>query len=91
MASDPLRMKLTPDQVLVMNEVLVGAPPDVLSASTRIGKGEVVTDEEAEAVVDALASAMTEGYSQSAGLTERGIAIDDMIGVVQQMAEHFYA
>jgi hypothetical protein len=92
MASDHQRMKLTPAQAASMNEAVVGAPQRVIEAAGRIGRGEVVPDADAEAVVDALTSVMLggEGYSEAEGLTERGIEIDDLIGVVQQMSEHFY-
>jgi hypothetical protein len=86
------RTKLTPAQATLMSEALVGAPRHVSEAAVRIGRGEVVSDADAEAVVDALATAMLgdKGYSQAGGLTERGIEIDKLIGVVQQMSEHFY-
>lgn len=85
-------MKLTPAQATLLNEVLVGAPRQVTDAALRIGRGEVLPDAEVEAVVDALANVMLsdQGYSETQGLTERGIEIDDLIGVVQQMSEHFY-
>ena len=85
-------MKLTPAQARFMNEGLVHEPRHVIDAAARIGRGEVVPDEDAQAVVDALANLMLsdEGYSEAEGLTERGIEIDNLIGVVQQMSEHFY-
>ena len=85
-------MKLTPAQATLLNEALVGAPRHLTDAALRIGRSEVVPDAEAEAVVDALANVMLsdQGYSEAQGLTERGIEIDKLIGVVQQMSEHFY-
>jgi len=83
-------MKLRRAQATLMNEALVGAPRHVTEAAMRIGRGEVVPGADAEAVVAALADVMTEAYSEADGLTERGIEIDDLIGVVQQMSEHFY-
>ena len=74
-----------------MSEALAGAPRHLSDAAVRIGRGEVVSDADAEVVVDALATAMLDkGYSEADGLTERGIEIDKLIGVVQQMSEHFY-
>jgi len=74
-----------------MNEVLAEAPEHVTAAAAKIGRGEVVPDDEAEAVVSALADAMLgeEGFDGQA-LTPRGVQIDDLIGIVQQMSEHFY-
>lgn len=92
MADGSQRKTVTPAQATLMNEVLLGAPRHVTEAAVRIGQGEVVSDVDAEAVVGALATAMLgdKGYSQAGGLTERGIEIDKLIGVVQQMSEHFY-
>ena len=61
-------------------------------AATRIGRGEVVPDEDANAVVEALAGAMLSdaGYNEREGLTAFGLQIDDLIGIVQQASEHFY-
>jgi hypothetical protein len=84
-------MTLSASQVAVMNEVLAGAPGYVIDVAAKIGRGEVVPDQDAEAVVDALANAMLgdEGFDGE-GLTEQGNRIDDLIGIVQQMSEHFY-
>jgi hypothetical protein len=92
MTNESRRMKLTPSQVTLLNEALVGAPTHVADAAVRIARGEVVPDEAASAVVDALANVMSgdTGYREDVGLTSRGIEIDDLIGVVQQMSEHFY-
>jgi len=91
MGDEHSRMTLSVAQVVAMNEALTGASPSVSDAAARIGRGEVVPDEDAEAVVNALSEAMlsNEGFDGQ-GLTTRGIEIDDIIGVVQQMSEHFY-
>ena len=85
------RLRLSVGQVDLMNEVLAGAPALVLAAAERIGRGEVVPDDDAEAVANALADVMLDrdGFDGEA-LTAQGIEIDDLIGTVQQMAEHFY-
>jgi len=84
-------MTLSAAQVEVMNEALAGSPDLVIAAAAKIGRGEVVPDEDAEAVVDALADAMLgdEGFDGES-LNQRGVQIDDVIGLVQQMSEHFY-
>jgi hypothetical protein len=89
---EPKRITLSAQEVAVMREVLGGAPPDVLDAADRIARGQVVPDEDAEAVVDALVAVMLAdtGYDAEQGLTVRGNTIDDVIGVVQQMSEQFY-
>jgi hypothetical protein len=91
MVEQPDRIKLSGAQVVLMREVLTGAPPSVAEAAEGIGRGEVVSDSDAEAVVDALVAAMLgeEGYDGS-GLTARGCEIDDIIGVAQQMSQSFY-
>jgi hypothetical protein len=91
MASEPERLTLSPKQVDLMDDVLAKAPPHVREAATRVARGEVVADEVAEEVVDALAAAMLddEGFDGQE-LTPRGIEIDGLIGIVQQMSEHFY-
>jgi hypothetical protein len=70
-----------------MNEVLANSPSGVQAAAATIAKGEVVSDEDADAVVDALAAAMLVSPSfEGDELTGRGIEIDGLIGVVQQMS-----
>jgi hypothetical protein len=85
------RLRLSIDQVALMNEVLAGAPPQILDAAARIGRGEVVPDDDAEAVAGALVDRMLDrdGFDGEA-LSARGIEVDDLIGIVQQMSEHFY-
>ena len=90
MSDDPRRTELTPAQVTLMHDVLADAPRRIKDAADRIGRGEVVPDPDAEAVVGALADAMAEDYSETEGLSARGLAIDEFIGIVQQMSEHFY-
>ena len=82
------RLRLSVGQVDLMNEVLAGAPALILAAAERIGRGEVVPDDDAEAVANALADVMLDrdGFDGKA-LTARGIEIDDLIGTVQQMSE----
>ena len=81
-------LRLSVGQVDLMNEVLAGAPALILAAAERIGRGEVVPDDDAEAVANALADVMLDrdGFDGKA-LTARGIEIDDLIGTVQQMSE----
>jgi hypothetical protein len=75
----------------LMNEVLANSPSGVLAAAAKIAKGEVVPDEDAEAVVDALAAAMLINPNfEGDELAGRGIEINGLIGVVQQMSERFY-
>ena len=74
-----------------MREVLVRAPQSVIDAAERIGAGEAVPDDDAEAVANALAAAMldNEGYDGQE-LTARGREVDGIVGIVQQMSVHFY-
>jgi hypothetical protein len=74
-----------------MREVLAGSPRAVRVAAERVAAGEVIPDEDAEAIVDALAEAMlsNEGYDSEA-LTPSGVQIDEIIGIIQQMSQHFY-
>jgi hypothetical protein len=91
MSNQHQRLTLSRDQVALMNEVLASSPPGVLAVAAKIAKGEVVQDEDAHAVVDALAAAMLVSSNfQGDELAARGIEIDGLIGVVQQMSEHFY-
>ena len=91
MAAEYRRLTLSVRQVTLMNEVLAEAPPQIIDAAERIGRGEVVPDDVTEAVVAALTDVMLdrEGFDGEA-LTARGIEIDDLIGIAQQMSEHFY-
>jgi hypothetical protein len=74
-----------------MNEVLAQSPPDVRAAAARIARGEVVPDEAADAVVNDLAAAMLAGENfEGEEPTGRGLEIDGLVGIVQQMSEHFY-
>jgi hypothetical protein len=91
MPDEHRRLRLSVAQVALMNEVLTGAPSHVLVAAERIGRGEVVADDDAAAVVNALVDVMLDddGFDGEA-LTTRGTEIDDLIGIAQQMSEHFY-
>jgi hypothetical protein len=88
---EPTRFGLTAEQVALMREVLVRAPQSVIDAAERIGAGEAVPDDDAEAVANALAAAMldNEGYDGQE-LTARGREVDGIVGIVQQMSVHFY-
>jgi hypothetical protein len=89
---EPLRLKFSTEQVAFMREALDGADPSVLRLAERVGRGEVISDAEAEELVDALSVVMlsSEGYDPEHGLTAFGIAIDGLIGIAQQMSEGFY-
>ena len=83
-------MKLSVAQVALMNDALAEAAPDVLNTAARISRGEAVPDEDAEAVIDALAIVMLGEGFDGEDLTARGREIDDIVGIVEQMSEHFY-
>ena len=91
MFAAPKRLTLSETQVAVMDDVLATASDRVRDVAARIGRGEVVPDEDAQAVVDVLSAVMLgeDGFDGQA-LTVRGRQIDDLIGIVQQMSEHFY-
>jgi hypothetical protein len=91
MVEQPDRIRLSGAQVTLMREALTGAPPSVTDAAETIGRGEVVSDSDADTVVNALTAAMLgeEGYDGDE-LTARGREIDDIIGVAQQMSQTFY-
>jgi hypothetical protein len=85
------RLRLSVKQVALMNEILAGAPPHIFGTAERIARGEVLPDDAAEAVVAALTDAMLDSHGfDGEALTPQGIEIDDLIGIVQQMSEHFY-
>jgi hypothetical protein len=77
------RIKLSAAQAALLLDVVADAPPAVRATAERIAIGRVVPDDRAEAVVNVLADAMLAG-------DEINLAIDDIIGIVQQMSEHFY-
>jgi hypothetical protein len=90
-ADHPKRLTLSAGQVALLNEILAQSPSGVRGSAARIARGEVVPDEDAGAVVDVLAAAMlADGNFDGEELTGLGLEIDGMIGVVQQMSEHFY-
>ncbi len=62
-----------------------------IDTAKRIGRGEIVPDQDADGVVDALTIAMldSEGWD-GAELTARGRQRDEIIRIAQQMSEHFY-
>ena len=65
--------------------------PADAGAAERIARDEVVPDDAAEAVVAALTDAMLDSDDfDGDALTARGIEIDALLGIVQQMSEHFY-
>lgn len=86
------RLALSVEQIAVMNEVLADAPPKVRATAAKIASREIVPDDDAEEVVDALARAMLADSANFDGdeLIGRGVEIDRVIGIVQQMSEHFY-
>jgi hypothetical protein len=91
MNAQPERIKLSAAGASLLRELVAGSPPAVREAAERIAVGEAVSDDDANAVVDVLSDAMLgdAGFDGEA-LTARGVQIDDIIGVVQQMSEHFY-
>jgi hypothetical protein len=91
MSDQHARLSLSPEQMALMNEVLTNSPARVQATAAKIANGEVVPDGDADAVVDALAAAMLASDNfEGEELTRRGVEIDGLIGVVQQMSEHFY-
>lgn len=91
MTDGPSRVRLTAAQVAVMVKALTHASPSVLDAADRVERGEVIPDEDADAVVNALVAAMLDtDESDGRDLTARSREIDDIVGIVQQMSEHFY-
>jgi hypothetical protein len=89
--SDHERLSLSREQVAFMNEVVATSPSRVQATAAKIANGEVVPDEDADAVVAVLAAAMLASDNfEGEELTGRGLEVDGLIGVVQQMSEHFY-
>jgi hypothetical protein len=87
----PKRMKLSVAQVALIRELLDGKPPSLLRLAEQVGRGEVLSDPEADELVDALSDVMlNDEYDDLTGLTARGMAIEDVLGIVQQMSEGFY-
>jgi hypothetical protein len=88
---DQKRIRLTDAEVTLMNNALEGASLSVLDVAVRIGKGEVVPDEDAQTLADALCDVMLgKEYDPDQGLTLQGAAIRDVIATVHQMSEHYY-
>jgi hypothetical protein len=87
----PERIKLSAAGASLLRELVADSPSAVRAAAERIATGEPVPDDDAEAVVDVLSDAMLaeQGFDGEA-LTARGVQIDEIIGIVQQMSEHFY-
>ena len=85
------RIKLSDAEAALLLELVADSPAAVRTAAKRAADGQVVPDDDAEAVVDVLCNAMLgdEGFDGEA-LTTKGIEIDAIIGIVQQMSEHFY-
>ena len=72
---------------------MIGAnAAELLQLADRVARNEIVFQcSDAHALVDVLASEMLANYDEEErGLNEQGLAIDDMIGIVQQMSEDFY-
>jgi hypothetical protein len=87
----PERVKFSDADRALLRELVADSPPAVRAAAERIVSGEAVPDDDADAIVDVLSDAMLgdAGFDGEA-LTARGVRIGDMIGIVQQMSEHFY-
>ena len=92
MADEQQRIRLSSAEAAFLTEIVAGYPNQVRAAAALIASGQVVPDEDAELVVDALSNEMLgdRGYNERDGLTEFGLRIDDIISVAQQMSEHFY-
>ena len=74
-----------------MLEVLDGSRPEVVAAAERIARGEVVSQHEADLVLNALAAEMLEPDNfDGEELAGRGLEIDDFIGIVAQASENFF-
>jgi hypothetical protein len=82
------RLILSVAQAALLHEVVRASSPSLLRIAERVAQGEVVRAEEADALVEALAEVML--GDDDLGLSEQGLAIDDLIGIVQQMSEDFY-
>jgi methylmalonyl-CoA mutase N-terminal domain/subunit len=87
-SEEPKRLRLTPAQIKLMIEVVAGASSSLRQVADRIARGDVIPQDDVNELADFLADAME--YTDEEGLTERGVQIDDIIGVVYQLSEDFF-
>lgn len=88
--AEPGRLGFTTGQAAVLRHVMADAPTRLRTLAERAARNQVLSDEDAEALVAALTDEMLRDYTEEDGLSARGKEIDDLIGIANQLAESFY-
>ena len=82
--------QLSKKQLNLLRETLESDAPNLLPLVRRLADGGTMDDSEADRLEEVLAQAMTSDYNTEDGLSQRGNALDDLIGICRQRAESFF-
>lgn len=89
-ALTPRLPRLSEAQMALLIETVELEARELVPLAQRIAAGEVVADLEADELEDVLVQAMTSEYTAEGGLTQRGMALDELVGVARQHAASFF-
>jgi hypothetical protein len=82
--------RLSESQATLLLETVELEAPKLVPVARRVAAGEVVADADANELEDALVRAMTSDYTTEGGLTQRGMALDAVVGIARQHAVSFF-
>ena len=93
----PERKRLTNEQINLVKEVVEQRAPHLGGSSRRSRRvtwspteGHVVSDAEMHDLSDVVSYVMPEETDKGGEYTERGLALDDLIGILWQWSEGYF-
>jgi len=85
----PERQQLNKEQIDLVREVVKQRAPHLEEVVEKLAKGRVIPDDEMDELSELITYVMSEETDN--GYTERGKALDDLVGTLWQWSEGYFA
>jgi len=87
---DLKRQRLSREQIGLVNEVVEERAPHLAGTAEELAEGRVIADAEIDELAEVISYAMSEETDAKGRYTERGLALDGLIGVLLQWSDRYF-
>ena len=89
MSVDPERKRLTDAQLDLVREVIQQRAPHLMGLVDEVADGHVISEADMDKLSDVITYVVSEETDRRGEYTERGLALDDLIGILWMWHENY--